>query len=232
MILERTPPRRLSEAASRRLPAARMDAPSASTRVTTRAPAGTTRGPPGRVSPASAHLPLPHVAPGTEIRAGCYPWAARGCQNRANTTIAILFHLLLPLLVVSSSYRPLLRNRVSAHRQFCTVRAALRGARRRRRRRPVVVAVTGPAGASSPASLPLFSAPVRARRRPPQRRDHEGPPPQSRCLWRPTAEQFSSGSSESRCPWRGRGPWARHGRVAQVGRVPGPVPRPCLPCKQ
>ena len=39
-------------------------------------------------------------APGTEIRAGCYPWAARGCQNRANTTIAILFHLLLPLLVV------------------------------------------------------------------------------------------------------------------------------------
>ena len=86
-------------------------------------------------------------APGTEIRAGCYPWAARGCQNRANTTIAILFRLLLPLLVVSSSYRPLLRNRVSAHRQISTVRAALRGARRRRRRRPVVVAVTGPAAA-------------------------------------------------------------------------------------
>ena len=71
MILERTPPRRLSEAASRRLPAARTDAPSASTRVTTRAPAGTTtRGPPGRVSPASAHLPLPHVRPGQRSAPG------------------------------------------------------------------------------------------------------------------------------------------------------------------
>ena len=38
-------------------------------------------------------------------------------------------------------------------------------------------------------SLPLFSAAVRAPRRPPQRRDHGPPPPQRRCLWRRTAAQ-------------------------------------------
>ena len=100
-----------------------------------------------------------------------------------------------------------------------------------------------PAGHRRRRSQPFRLQCARARRRPPRRGHASGchvvvvagrrPPPQSRCLWRlarcpaAAADHLPSGSSESRCLWRGRRPcWARPGSGARLGRVPGPVPRP------